>query len=253
MFAAPQAIVPLPETVQTNFVAAQNDTAIIHCPIHPGALLQYYSVRWKKNSVSIAQQSAHGIWQADDRYDIDKSNFSLEITSVNINDSSENYQCEVYVRNPLTDNNYRLQPSREISLTLNVLGMFSLMYILKLNSNNMILHYIIIIIVFTVPPRVLSGPSSVTVISQPSFTCTAMGFPRPTVMWTHSNSSGIEKPLINGEKCQIQSNTTKMDNGVYMIQSMATLLSVTKEDNGIIRCKTGLNGISIAEATLIVH
>ena len=44
-----------------------------------------------------------------------------------------------------------------------------------------------------------------------------------------------------------------MDNGVYMIQSTATLLSVTTKDNGTIRCKTGLNGTSIAEATLRVN
>lgn len=72
-------------------------------------------------------------------------------------------------------------------------------------------------------------------------------------MWTHSDSSGIEKPLTNGENCQIQNSTTRMDNGVYMIQSTVTFLRVTTEDNGTINCKTGLNGTSTAEAMLRVY
>ena len=94
-FAAPQTVVTLPKEVQTTFTAAVGGTAVLHCPIQPGALLQYYSVRWTKSNVAIADLSTSlGFRSMDSRYSIDRSSFSLTIHSVNVNDSDTSYKCE---------------------------------------------------------------------------------------------------------------------------------------------------------------
>ena len=120
-----QTVIPIPDEVQTNFTVTSGGTAILHCPIQPGAFLQYYSVRWRKNGETVAQLHATSQHSKSSRYDIDRSSFSLIIDPVSISDSSESYECETYVRNPLTGGNRKLVPSRKISLTLDVqLGEF---------------------------------------------------------------------------------------------------------------------------------
>ena len=114
-------MVTLPEEVQTTFTAIVGSTALLHCPIKPGALLQYYSVKWTKSDIKIASfNTLEGFCLTDSRYSIDRSSFSLIIHSVNVNDSDTSYKCEIYVRSPTGGDNELLQPSGELSLTLDV-------------------------------------------------------------------------------------------------------------------------------------
>ena len=125
-FPALETIVPLSDVVR-NFTAMSGKSAVLDCPIHPGALLQFYSVTWKKNGVGIAQLSSpSGLTSIDSRYEINQSTFSLTIDPANVNDSSNNYQCDAYVKDPQNkgDDKIHLLPSGspEFSLTLNVFG-----------------------------------------------------------------------------------------------------------------------------------
>ena len=119
----------MPSSVQTTFTARVGDTAVLRCPIEPGALLQFYSVIWMKDSTMIgAHERANyqNFMSIDpERYDID-DDYSLLIHSVNANDSSSNYKCVLSVTYPRTDTKHELQPYRqvhEIPLTLNIIGM----------------------------------------------------------------------------------------------------------------------------------
>lgn len=124
-FAAHEKIVPLSDVVQT-FTAMSGNSAVLYCPIRPGALLQFYSVRWKKNGVPIAELCGpSGFTSTDSRYEINQSTFSLTIDPANVNDSSNSYQCDVYVRDPQGDQgDIHLLPSGSpgLSLSLNVFG-----------------------------------------------------------------------------------------------------------------------------------
>ena len=94
---------------------------ILPCPIEPGALLQQYSVMWKKGETAIA----NNYWTIDPRYQIDRAAYSLIINSVNSNDTSSSYMCELTVVNPKTDVQQVLQPSSQVSLSLNVIGKYN--------------------------------------------------------------------------------------------------------------------------------
>ena len=110
--------------MQTTFTATAGNTVVLHCPIQPGALLQYYSVRWTKSNTAIARFSTpEGFRSTDSRYSINRASFSLAINPVNVNDSDTSYKCEVYVSYPTGSDNVQLVPSRQISLTLDVIGM----------------------------------------------------------------------------------------------------------------------------------
>ena len=123
-FAAREKIVPLSDVVRT-FTAMSGRSVVLYCPIQPGALLQFYSVSWMKNGVRIAELSTpSGFTSTDSRYEINQSTFSLTIDPANVNDSSNSYQCDVYVQDPQGDDNIHLLPSGspEFSLALNVFG-----------------------------------------------------------------------------------------------------------------------------------
>ena len=124
-FIAFQTIVPLPETVQTTFIATLGDKVILHCPTQPGALLNYYSVIWLKDNVAIAEvRNLHSIiGTIHSQYSINMTSYSLVIDDANVNDSSNNYQCDLSVTIPRTNSHPQLQPSQgRISLTLQVNG-----------------------------------------------------------------------------------------------------------------------------------
>ena len=213
--------------MQTTFHAALNETAVLDCPIQPGALLQYYSVRWTKNGAPLPQLqgSSQDDLNTDIRYNIDRSTFSLIISSITFSDSSDDYQCEIYVQNPLKGDNNRLMPSREVSLIL------------------------------AVTPIIISGPNNITVTNlteTPSFTCVAAGVPPPTVVWTHMNSSGIEKTIAHGYGYQIESSTTMKEDRGYVTKSTVTFLSVTEQDSGVVSCSLGPAGNDINTAALTV-
>jgi hypothetical protein len=100
------------------------ERAVLQCPIQPGALLQQYSVRWYKGSVAIARATnPQTVMTVDDsRYKIDGDSYSLIIDSANTNDTSSSYQCELFVTNPITNNQQMLQPSPSVTLALTVNG-----------------------------------------------------------------------------------------------------------------------------------
>ena len=59
------------------------------------------------------------------RLDLDSA-YSLVIHSVNLNDSSSDYQCMLFVTNPNTHTKQEVKPAypyREITITLNIIGM----------------------------------------------------------------------------------------------------------------------------------
>lgn len=76
---------------------------VLPCPIQPGALLQYYSVIWMKDSIKIAEAiNPQDVRKTDHKYSIDSSTYALIIDPVSIKDLSTDYQCQVYVTNPTT-------------------------------------------------------------------------------------------------------------------------------------------------------
>lgn len=126
-FTALQTTYPLTENVQTNFTATSGSTAVLDCPVRPGALLQYYSARWTRNTTTIAEYSTPtGLNSMDPRYEINRSTFSLMIKSVKIEDSGEGYQCAVHVKYP-NGNGHELVYPRTL-ITLNVHGIGKLLY-----------------------------------------------------------------------------------------------------------------------------
>ena len=114
-------LLPLPKT---NLTVIPGDRAVLQCPIQPGALLQQYAVIWYKEGISIAEATnPQSVRTVDDsRYKIDRDTYSLIINSANINDTSNRYQCEVFVTNPITNAKQILQPSSPVSVSLNVHG-----------------------------------------------------------------------------------------------------------------------------------
>ena len=122
-FAALQISIPVPDDVQTTFNVTVGNTAILPCPIKPGALLQYYSVWWNKDNTLISELQLGNLQTTtiDSRYKISETTFSLIIDSVNVNDSSKGYKCEVSVNNPLTDAVTNLQLSYDVLLSLDVI------------------------------------------------------------------------------------------------------------------------------------
>ena len=105
-------------------MATVGGTAILECPNKPGALLQYYSVRWTKDYTEIASFASNGgSFTSMDRYNIDIATFSLIISSVDMTDSGEGYWCDVCVRIPPVNNSEQLPPHNG-SITLHINGEF---------------------------------------------------------------------------------------------------------------------------------
>ena len=66
----------------------------------------------------IANSQNGGI--TDSRHDTDRTTFALIIDPVNVNDTSSNYQCHVYVTNPITNTKHKLQLIVGVKLSLTV-------------------------------------------------------------------------------------------------------------------------------------
>ena len=66
------------------FYAIPQNQAVIHCPIQPGKLIQYYYGQWVKDGNTLVElpQPINGnsqeIVQSDNRYNLDTSTFSLK-------------------------------------------------------------------------------------------------------------------------------------------------------------------------------
>ena len=99
-------------------------TATLQCPIQPGPLRQFYSVRWRKGSTVVAELiESLNQTNAASRHSIDKRDYSLVIENVEVGDASSAYECEVFVRDPLSYNgetNTQLQNDQDVLLTLQV-------------------------------------------------------------------------------------------------------------------------------------
>ena len=89
--------------ITQNYTAQSGERFILPCPIKPGALLQSYSMIWMEDSVEIANSQTGRI--TDSRYGINGTTFALIIDPVNVNDTSSNYRCQVYLSLTLTPNN----------------------------------------------------------------------------------------------------------------------------------------------------
>ena len=109
------------------FYAIPQNRAILHCPIQPGALVQYYYGRWEKDGSTLVQlpQPINGnpqeIVRSDSRYDLDRTTFSLIINSVEVSDAGDDYLCILYVVDPRNDLPINLQTGTA-HLTLMVNG-----------------------------------------------------------------------------------------------------------------------------------
>ena len=105
-----------------QFTATSGDRVVLPCPIQPGALLRHYSVRWMKDNTAIALFNPQRVRNVinDSRYEIDRTDYSLIIKSVNINDTSiAGYRCDLTVHRP-TLSQYVLQSTPSVTLSLKV-------------------------------------------------------------------------------------------------------------------------------------
>ena len=152
LFIALQTTVPLMPLTQANYTAMSGDRVILQCPIQPGSLLQQYSVTWMKDNTAIAEATnPESVTTVDDaRYKIDRATYSLIIDSVNINDSSSNYNCELSVVNPMTNAKRVLQPTPQVALSLNVISTCSYydlcMFYSSFNTSLHGLHYHFVVV-----------------------------------------------------------------------------------------------------------
>ena len=103
---------------------------VLPCPFKPGALLQYYAVKWMKDGIDIAE-SPNSKYRIDgespnSKYRIDGATYALIIDPVSVNDTSSSYQCQVSVTNPITDTKVPLkfypQSTPDVSLSLTVVA-----------------------------------------------------------------------------------------------------------------------------------
>ena len=100
---AHQKYVELPENFETVYTATNGSTATLQCPTPPGQLRQHYSVQWKKGFTVVAQLISSSIeHNTAPRHSIDKTDYSLIIEDVQVNDANTNYKCEVFVTDPLS-------------------------------------------------------------------------------------------------------------------------------------------------------
>ena len=92
-------------------------------------------------------------------------------------------------------------------------------------------------------PELLSKPSRFILTSTtelPSFTCTAIGFPSPSIVWTYTDSNDVEKLLTNGEEYEIviTGSTIKMENGQFLTHSTVTFLNrIAQGSKGLVKCR----------------
>ena len=87
-------------SLQSSFAFQAGLAATINCQIMPGRLSQYYSIRWMNGSFTIAtsdsRTSSRSVLPG---YQL-SDNFSLTISDVQPDDSSESYQCTVTIDDP---------------------------------------------------------------------------------------------------------------------------------------------------------
>ena len=114
----------------TTSMSTTGSRARLQCPFRSSALAQYYSVQWKKGFVVVAGLiNSITPTNMDSRYSIDPTDFSLLIENVQLNDTSANYKCEVFVTDPLSLNGQtriRLETNPAVLISLEVKGKLKL-------------------------------------------------------------------------------------------------------------------------------
>ena len=111
--------IPISTCINQKYTTLSGTKVVLPCPFKPGALLQYYAVVWRKDSIEIAIAP-------NSKYRIDGATYALIIDPVSVNDTSSNYQCQMFVTNPITDSKQELQfypqPTSDVSLSLTVVA-----------------------------------------------------------------------------------------------------------------------------------
>ena len=204
-----------------------------------------------KGSVLIAEvRNLHEVIRMiDSRHSINMTSYSLVIDDVNVNDSSNNYQCAIFATNPLTDAQHELLPPSDrdaMWLTLQVLGKEFYVYS----------HNIMATCYFMCADKrsISSGPSNIIECSpteQPSFTCVATGPNATNITWTYISSGGEEMNLTDGDEYQIVTNISKVEDGLYTTNSTVTFLNMAANESAIVRCKIDIPGAASADALLV--
>ena len=96
-------VYPVPRDTETRYTVEAGESVTMECVIRPGALYQQYSVFWRRGLqtlVSSHSPNANG-------YRVNLADFSLIIDNVEVNDEDSDYNCEVIVDNPQSENNIR--------------------------------------------------------------------------------------------------------------------------------------------------
>ena len=116
----------IPENFEMVYTATNGSKATLQCPTPPGRLRQQYSVQWKKGySIVAALIGSSKEVNTAPRHSIDKTDFSLSIEDIQLDDASTNYKCEVFVTDPLSfkgQTKIQLETIPPVTLTLHVNG-----------------------------------------------------------------------------------------------------------------------------------
>ena len=111
-----------------EYFAIAGDTAILECPVSPGALIHYYRVIWRNGNRRLFRQSLPSQRNSstfpdsiDPRYRLNPVNLSLIIDDVRRGDSIQDYHCILEVFNPTSGSSideYAVASNENISLTV---------------------------------------------------------------------------------------------------------------------------------------
>ena len=110
------------------------------------------------------------------------------------------------------------------------------------------------LLIYVEKPSILSGPTNIVECNpseQPSFSCVAIGLNAPNITWTYISNGGEEMNLTDGDNYQIESNISKVEEGLYTINSTITFLNVATNESAIVRCKIGVPGAASVDALLV--
>lgn len=117
----------------TTYFVASGGTVIMHCPVEPGSLYNYYYGRWMRNGttiIEIPRPSRNGIpgeimkAPGHQNVNIDPRTFALIITSIDRErDASSAYTCVLSNVNPTNNNAQEFSQAALIQISLMVNGM----------------------------------------------------------------------------------------------------------------------------------
>ena len=103
-------------------------------------------------------------------------------------------------------------------------------------------------------PSISSGPNNTVECNpseQPSFSCVAIGSNAANITWTYIYNGGEEVNLTDGDNYRIESNISKVEDGLYVVNSTLTFLNVADNESAIVRCKIDVPGVASSDALLV--